>query len=105
MVPEEPQFLYLTTRGRRTGQPREIEIWFTQRQGRYYIIAEYSTSHWVQNIRRDPRVGIRVADVRTAARARLLEPSRDLDLIATVQELSRQKFGWGEGLVVELTPE
>ena len=32
-------FLYLTTIGRRTGLPREIEIWFTERDGRYYVIA------------------------------------------------------------------
>src|SRR5438445_328723 len=35
------QYLYLTTTGRRTGRPREIEIWFTQRRGRYYLIAEH----------------------------------------------------------------
>ena len=33
----EPEFLYLTTTGRRSGQPREIEIWFTSRDGRYYL--------------------------------------------------------------------
>jgi len=34
-------FLYLTTVGRRTGLSREIEIWFTERDGRFYIIAEH----------------------------------------------------------------
>jgi hypothetical protein len=33
-------FLYLTTAGRISGQPREIEIWFTERGGRFYLIAE-----------------------------------------------------------------
>ncbi|MBI3800677.1 MAG: nitroreductase family deazaflavin-dependent oxidoreductase [Deltaproteobacteria bacterium] len=35
----EPPYLYLTTTGRRSGQPREIEIWFTQCAGQYYVIA------------------------------------------------------------------
>ena len=33
------QYLYLTTRGRKSGRSREIEIWFTHRDGRFYVIA------------------------------------------------------------------
>jgi hypothetical protein len=29
-------YLYLTTTGRVTGQAREIEIWFTERDGHFY---------------------------------------------------------------------
>ena len=36
----EAEFLYLTTTGRRSGMPREIEIWFTRVDGHYYVIAE-----------------------------------------------------------------
>jgi hypothetical protein len=39
---EEPEHLYPTTTGRRTGLPGEIEIWFTRSRGRYYVIAEMS---------------------------------------------------------------
>ena len=35
------QYLYLTTTGRRSGQPREIEIWFTRRGDRYCLGAEH----------------------------------------------------------------
>src|SRR5438093_2559695 len=50
-------FLYLTTTGRRTGLPREIEIWFTERGGYYYVIAEHrERADWVRNIQTDPRV-------------------------------------------------
>jgi len=37
---EEPQYLYLTTIGRKTGLPREVEIWFISLDGRFYLIAE-----------------------------------------------------------------
>ena len=44
-------FLYLTTIGRTTGNPREIEIWFTERGGRFYLIAEqYERANWVRNV-------------------------------------------------------
>lgn len=38
--PKDPEFLDLTTTGRRSGQPREIEIWFARRGERYSLIAE-----------------------------------------------------------------
>ena len=62
MTAGEAEFLYLTTTGRRSGQPREIEIWFTRHEGRYYLIAEHrDQANWVQNLRANPQVHIRVA--------------------------------------------
>jgi deazaflavin-dependent oxidoreductase (nitroreductase family) len=98
------QFLYLTTTGRKTGRPREIEIWFTEHSGRYFVIAEYDTSQWVQNVRASADVRVRVGSSSFAARARVLTAEPDPELIAAVQQLSREKYGWGEGTVVELTP-
>ena len=83
--------------------PREIEIWFTHREGRFYIIAEYATSNWVQNLIVYPEVQVRVAENSFKARARVI-PS-ETDLSRAVQQLSRDKYGWGDGLIVELTPE
>jgi deazaflavin-dependent oxidoreductase (nitroreductase family) len=99
------QYLYLTTRGRKTGQSREIEIWFTAQNDRYYIIAEYATSNWVQNLRADPNVQVRVADKKFPAQARVISEELDGELVQAVQELSRQKYGWGDGLVIELLPQ
>ena len=102
----EAEFLYLTTTGRRSGQPREIEIWFTEREGRYYVIAEHlEATHWVQNLRAEPRVGVRLGETRFEARARVVDAGAEPGLSEAVQELSEKKYGWGDGLVVELTPE
>ena len=97
------QYLYLTTRGRKSGVSREIEIWFTHREGRFYIIAEYATSNWVQNLIVYPEVQVRVAENSFKARARVI-PS-ETDLSRAVQQLSRDIYDWGDGLIVELTPE
>ena len=102
----EPRYLYLTTTGRRTGLPREIEIWFTRRDGRYYVIAEQREhAHWVRNIRADTRVTVRVGRARFRARSRVLNARREPSRYRAVQELSRQKYGWGDGLPVELKPQ
>jgi deazaflavin-dependent oxidoreductase (nitroreductase family) len=100
---ENQQYLYLTTRGHKSGVPREIEIWFTHHEGRFYLIAEYATSNWVQNLVAYPEVQVRLAGKTFKARARVI-PS-DTDLCRAIQQLSRAKYGWGDGLIVELTPE
>jgi deazaflavin-dependent oxidoreductase (nitroreductase family) len=99
------QCLYLTTRGRKSGLPREIEIWFTYSDGRFYLIAEYPTSNWVQNLRAHPQAHVRVAGQSFAARARFVTPEAEPELHRAVADLSREKYGWGEGTVVELVPE
>jgi deazaflavin-dependent oxidoreductase (nitroreductase family) len=99
------QYLYLTTTGRRSGQPREIEIWFTQRGGRYYLVAEHrERAQWVRNLTVTPRVGVRVGRRSLAARARVVDAKTEPALARAVRKLSEKKYGWGNGLVVELDP-
>ena len=102
----EPPYLYLTTTGRRSGQPREIEIWFTQSDGRYYVIAETGAkAQWVQNLQVNPCVRWRVAEVSFSGQARVVDAAVEPTLNEAVQTLSCEKYGWGEGLVVELSPD
>jgi deazaflavin-dependent oxidoreductase (nitroreductase family) len=104
MSEKEPQYLYLTTIGRRSGEPRTIEIWFTEHEGRYYVIAEYATSNWVENIRADAAVRVRVGEAEFKAVARVIDATSEPELHARIQQLSENKYGWGDGLVVELAP-
>jgi deazaflavin-dependent oxidoreductase (nitroreductase family) len=100
-----PALLYLTTTGRRTGQAREIEIWFTTRRGRHYVIAETGRrAHWVRNVLAEPGVAWRVGRRAFRGRARLVDPAAEPALHAAVCARSARKYGWGEGLVVELAP-
>ena len=97
------QFLYLTTTGRKTGRPREIEIWFVASGGRFYVLAEhFHAAQWVKNLMRNPRVRVRVGGRTFGASARPLDPARDADAWQTAQRLAREKYGWGDGLPVEL---
>jgi deazaflavin-dependent oxidoreductase (nitroreductase family) len=104
--PGDAAYLYLTTTGRRSGLPREIEIWFTRRDQRYYIIAEhYHMAHWVQNLLENPKVRWRVGQATLTGRARLVDPVAEPKLNQSIQDLSLEKYGWGDGLVVELIPD
>ncbi|MFN8523556.1 MAG: nitroreductase family deazaflavin-dependent oxidoreductase [Chloroflexota bacterium] len=101
----EPQCLHLTTRGRRSGLPREIEIWFASHNGRWYLVSELrERAQWVQNLRAEPRVQVRTNDVQTPATARVVDPANEPDLAATIAALFNQKYGWSNGTIVEITP-
>lgn len=103
--PREAQYLYLTTTGRRTGRPREIEIWFTRREERFYLVAEHrERAQWVRNLRVRPRVTVRLGRRTFRATARVVDARAEPALARTVRSLSEKKYGWGDGLVVELTP-
>ena len=101
---EREQYLYLTTRGRNTGLPREIEIWFTYRDGRFYLIAEYPTSNWLQNLRANPHAQVRVAGQSFTVEARFVTAEGEPELHRAIAGLSTKKYGWGDGTVVELQP-
>jgi len=99
----DTQFLYLTTTGRKTGLPREIEIWFVQDDGRFYILAEHGyKAHWVQNILINPRVHVRIGGQQWDGSARVLDPDRDAEACANARQLAQEKYGWGDGLPVEI---
>lgn len=104
MTAGDAEFLYLTTTGRTSGQPREIEIWYVERGGRHYLIAEHGeNAQWVKNLRVDPRVRVRVGAKGYAGRAREIEAAADL--AREVRKTFEDKYQWSAGLVVELSPD
>jgi deazaflavin-dependent oxidoreductase (nitroreductase family) len=98
--------LYLTTLGRTSGLPRQIEIWFVTAGGKYYLLAEhFRRAQWVQNIERNPRVQVRLGGQERSATARILDETADRETWQLAQDLARQKYGWGDGLPVEIAPD
>ena len=101
----EPKYLYLTTIGRVSGRPRRIEVWFTRHAGRYYLVAEHGLrSQWVQNLLADPAVRVRVGARSLRGRARVVDRRAESALAGEVRRRSEAKYGWGDGLVVEIAP-
>jgi deazaflavin-dependent oxidoreductase (nitroreductase family) len=79
---DEP-FCYLTTTGRNSGQPREIEIWFGLAGPTLYMLAGAGErSHWVRNILREPAVTLRIKDETFAGRGRVVELDSQEDRLA-----------------------
>jgi deazaflavin-dependent oxidoreductase (nitroreductase family) len=67
------QFLYLTTTGRRTGNPHEIEIWFGTNGRTVYILAGgREKSDTVRNIMANRAVRVRIGKHTFAGTGRVL---------------------------------
>jgi len=69
----DEDFCYLTTIGRVSGRPHEIEIWFALDGHTLYMLAGAGTNaDWVKNLQRNPQVSVRIAGSVCAGAARIV---------------------------------
>ena len=100
----QSQFLYLTTKGWRTGKLHVIEIWYVDQNKNYYVLSEHrKKAYGVQNIIHDPKISFQVDKQIFNGYGRVVENAEELDLIHRVSELMDKKYGWSDGLIMELT--
>ena len=55
------EYCYLTTTGRVSGRPHEIEIWFGAQNNTVYLLSGSKKSDWVRNLLKDQAVTVRIA--------------------------------------------
>lgn len=104
----EPPYLYLTTIGRKTGRPHQIEIWFVEHADCYYLMSETpEISDWVRNIQQNPTVVFSVGtrnDEPIRGNGRRIDHAAEAELAAAVAALMDAKYNWEDGQIVELKP-
>jgi deazaflavin-dependent oxidoreductase (nitroreductase family) len=75
-------FCYLTTFGRVSGAPHEIEIWFALHEGTIYLLSGGGAgSDWVKNLIENPSVSLRLGAETRATTARVISTT-DEDALA-----------------------
>ena len=100
----ESQFLYLTTRGWKTGKQHTIEIWFVEYLQSYYVMSERGyKAHWVQNILHHQKIKFSLNNIMSEGNAQLISKDNAPELVGEVQKLMKTKYDWNEGLIIELT--
>jgi deazaflavin-dependent oxidoreductase (nitroreductase family) len=86
---------YLTTTGRVSGLPHEIEIWFAAHPSRsnllYLMAGGRDRADWVRNIRASGAVRVRVSDSVYVGTARWVDEASDED--ALVRDVVTAKYG------------
>ena len=100
------EFLYLTTIGRKSGQPHEIEIWYVGHENCYYLVSEHAeAAHWVKNILHNPQVSFWVQGQAYKGTGRTINSKTKHELTTAIEGLMQAKYNWSDGLIVELCPE
>ena len=70
-------YCYLTTTGRVTGKPHQIEIWFGLQNSSIYLMAGDHGSDWVKNLLKDPNVTLRIAKHNFTGIARIVKTEQE----------------------------
>ena len=75
---KDQEYCYLTTIGRVTGNPHEIEIWFGAENTSLYLLSGgMDKSDWVKNLLKDSTVKIRIVEHTFTGIARLIEGEKE----------------------------
>lgn len=104
------QYCYLTTVGRRTGNPHTIEIWFVVEGGSAWLFTDSDGgADWLHNLRQEPRVKLRLGEMEVEARAEVVEIGTDAPVRRAVADRYQGSDDhldeWARGaLVVRVTP-
>lgn len=88
---------YLETKGRVSGKPHEIEIWFAAGPGnRIYLLAGgRGRSDWVKNLNATPSVRVRIDDHTYSGTATIIE--HEVEDLPAREALAAKYQGWSPG--------
>ena len=87
IILEETPYLNLTVRGRKTGLPRTVELWFAFAESKLFFLA-HEASAWWKNLQRSPRVEVEVGEILFEGTGKLVQ--ENLEQVFT---LFRKKYG------------
>jgi len=60
------KYIYLTTKGRKTGKTHMVELWFALADGKVYLSHEGEHTDWMKNALKNEKVGVRIGSVNFA---------------------------------------
>jgi deazaflavin-dependent oxidoreductase (nitroreductase family) len=90
------EYCYLTTAGRVSGRPHEIEIWFAVRDATLYFLSGGGEgSDWVKNLRANPSASVRIGKHTFTGLARGLEDGQEEAMVRRLLAAKYQE--WREG--------
>jgi deazaflavin-dependent oxidoreductase (nitroreductase family) len=74
----------LTVRGRKSGQPRSVTIWYALRGETVLLTGGPDGPQWCRNLRANPDVEVKIGGQHLRGRARVVEDPADADAVRAV---------------------
>ncbi len=69
----DEKYIYLTTKGRKTGKPHTVELWFAVAGERIYLSHEGAYTDYMKNILADNRVELKIGKTQSRGTARIVK--------------------------------
>ena len=92
------EFCYLTTRGRRTGSPHRIEIWFVGDAGGAYLLSDSDRADWYRNLVANPAVTLEIAGETRITTASPVDPDDPSNTSVRAAMAAKYQAGYAEDL-------
>lgn len=71
------KFIYLTTTGRKSGNPHTVELWFAVADGHVFLSHEGKMTDWMKNLKRNGDVKIKIGSLKLAGKASITSDHGD----------------------------
>jgi deazaflavin-dependent oxidoreductase (nitroreductase family) len=67
------KFIHLTTKGRKTGRPHSVELWFAASDGKVFLSHEGKETDWMKNIKQKGEVSFEIGGEKFTGKAHYIE--------------------------------
>jgi deazaflavin-dependent oxidoreductase (nitroreductase family) len=99
----------ITTRGRKSGEPRQVTIWFALGEGVVYLTGSKTLPQWCRNIAAHGEVTLEIGGRELTGDARIIEDPAEADAVRRrfvnrylLARLSRPFGGYTDSIPVEV---
>jgi len=76
----DEKFIYLTTRGRKSGNLHTVELWFAVAGKKVYLSHEGAYTDWMENILEDNRVEFKIGKIQFKGIAQIVKGGEAFEL-------------------------
>ena len=76
----DEKYIYLTTKGRKTGNPHTVELWFAVAGKKIYLSHEGTHTDWMKNILKDNHVKFKIGKPQFKGTARIAKDGEAFEL-------------------------
>jgi hypothetical protein len=70
------KYIYLTTKGRKTGNPHTVELWFAVKKGKVYLSHEGKYTDWMKNIIKDNCIEFKIGKSKFKGKANIIKENK-----------------------------
>ena len=70
---KDEKYIHLTTLGRKTGKPHEVELWFALGDGKLYLSHEGEHTDWMKNLAKNGKVSVKIGSLKFDVLAKILK--------------------------------